>query len=229
MEPNGKSYLSAAPYETPFAVQYVLLRIRLYAMRATLFAVSAIFVLTGCELAVLPLAPFAAVIETGQIQADISQPIEVVSSSGERLAGPFDPTQNVKGVFTTSSRTLTCSGTFTSPNGLKSAVELPIRCNNGLWGAVGIQENMGIMWKVGYRMSVSIGSNETPICSAIFNLTGEEQGPFRIKCSDIETEWTDFTRTETKEFQKAQRAGVAVVEATRSGTYQVTIWIPPAT
>lgn len=227
MEPNEKSYISSAPFGTPFVVQHVLPRFRLQTVRSALFAVSAIFLQAGCLPLEIIATPFAAAIESGQIQADISQPIEVVSSSGERLAGPIDPTQNAKGVFTASSRTLTCSGTFTSPDGLRSAVELPIRCSNGLRGVVGIQENMGYMVKVGYRMSVSIG-NETPACSAIFNLTGKDLGPFGITCADIEKEWADFTKTETEEIQVAQRAGVAVVEAKTSGSYQVTIWIPPA-
>lgn len=196
-------------------------------MKKAFCALSLFLVLPGCELLLLPLAPLAlpmVAMDMAQTRSSITQPITVRSAGGSDLAGPIDPDRKPEGVFTVPNRALTCKGSVKSSSKTKEPVQIPVRCSNGLKGAVAITSNE----LVGYKMSFWIGPTEAPTtaCVANFYLGGPADGPFQVGCNDISEEWTDFNRTKKEAVKLAPRNGAAQVSVTSSGTFQATVWVP---
>jgi hypothetical protein len=101
-----------------------------------LVCIFGITLLSGCELAVLPLLPLAPLMKSIDGRG-IIQPVNVVSETGELLASPSDPSAEAVATFTVQRSTRRCSTDIPkSPREQIFNVRIPIKCDDGLYGDI---------------------------------------------------------------------------------------------
>jgi hypothetical protein len=143
-----------------------------------LVCIFGITLLSGCELAVIPIALVVEPVVYAVVQSKVVQPVTVVSSSGELLTPGF--TDTAKEEFIVSEKTIVCNGFHFLE---KDTREVSLVCNNGLKGKVAIEK------KYGREIRMSIGQSGY-LTEAIFRCHGyynKNEGrvdPFLIDCGN---------------------------------------------
>lgn len=164
-------------------------------------------ILSGCELVFLPLVPIIVAVNN----ASITQPVEVVSSSGKVLAKPPQTSVPAKARLVTTARTVRCSGKGTNTSsGNNVQGEAAMKCSNGMRGKARISADFGSNH---FLMDVEDEPSEATSCNGLFRPDGDTQGPFLLTC--------DHTNGSTViKRQVAIWAG-----PTTSGEFSVTAWL----
>jgi len=194
-------------------------------MNKVFTAFAASIVLSGCEgaeyLVLAPLMPIGVAIEVGSLPDLNKQPLLVVNSEGKTLAGPTDSRQEAKKVFHVGKKGVRCSG---SVNGSSRAI--PVRCSDGQTGEVTIAKH----FTIGNTMTLSTGRGDKTMtaCDGTFYATGNQSGPFLVKCHTIQEEWADFTKTKIQTTKINKRKGAVSVVSNSSGAKRVIVWIAPS-
>jgi hypothetical protein len=170
-------------------------------------------------------APFVAAADAVVVSAGTTQPLNVVSASGTKLAGPKSPEAKAAGTFTTVAGTIQCSGTAQGAPGWLEAVKVPVRCTNGMRGLASVEGNLSS----GYNLKMTVAKGETRgmLCQGFFAAKGASAGPFLIECAHQRSEWVDFNKTKRQMavFGHSKSAGIA--GPVTGGAFTVKTWVAP--
>lgn len=188
-------------------------------------------ILSGCaaEMLVLPIvvmaAPIVLPIDAAQINATVTQPVTVVSASGQVLAAP-PPGSTAKQTRYTTSRnnTVRCTGRSKSGPPRASSARLDMTCSNGMRGRLTIKDNMTVGASV--FLDVEGSRAKGMLCNGNYRPKGKTAGPFLIKCEHTVQDWADFTKTKKTRTTTSVHQAAVSAGATAAGAFRVTVWVP---
>lgn len=198
---------------------------RLILMGALTGALSA----CAAELMVLPIAlvaaPVVAAADAAVVASGTAQPLRVVSASGTELAGPALPETKPAATFKAVSGTVTCSGTAQGAPGWLEAVQIPVRCSNGMRGTAAVEGNLSSGYAL--RMRVTQGESRGLTCQGYFQGAGRTAGPFAMICGHLRSTWTDFNKTKRELATVGQSAGAGQAGPAGTGQFAIKAWVAP--
>lgn len=197
-------------------------------MKSMIFAGAVAALLSGCEYAILApvalvAAPFILPIDAAQTGASITQPVEVLSSSGKILAGPVQASAPVKARFETTSSTMRCSGKTSDTLKRSGLAVVDLTCTNGMRGEGVISRNLTVGY--GFKTELTGRRPGNIACFGNFRASGETQGPFLASCQLFEERFIDFTNTKKELAAVSDRQAAVSAGPTASGDYAVTLWV----
>ncbi|MEH6737702.1 MAG: hypothetical protein V7695_04035 [Sulfitobacter sp.] len=204
-----------------------------FPLRNLIFAGALVCLASGCEnsggvIGFVPIAivvaPIAVPLDAAKTASSITQPVAVVSSSGQTLAGPTGEGTAAKQTFKTTRGTVRCTGKAAGgpPRVKKATVKLI--CTNGMRGEASFYGNL----TVGFAVYASLGgAGDTSInCSGNYRASGTSTGPFLSSCKYTRREWADFNKVKKQTVVLAEHSSAVSAGATAAGGFAVTYWIP---
>ncbi|MEP4195759.1 MAG: hypothetical protein ABJL99_09010 [Aliishimia sp.] len=199
-------------------------------MKKVIYVGALASILSGCaaELLVLPIAiaaaPIVLPLDAVQTNSTITQPVTVVSASGQVLVAPPEASIASKASFKTTRATLRCTGKSKSGPTQAKPAKLKISCSNGMRGDVKVDSNL----TVGYRfiMKVEGAGAKGLSCLGNYRAAGKTAGPFLVNCEHTREEYVDFNKIKKAHTTVATRQAAVSAGATASGAFSVTLWVP---